>query len=101
MGRNRISILVVCLLGWVLPNLAAADGSVLTLEDAVALALANNRSIEQSALNAGGIADALAAARTQRLPQFKFSSITGTMISRPTITFEKGSFGEYPGIGPI
>ncbi|MDX2154321.1 MAG: TolC family protein [Bryobacteraceae bacterium] len=74
---------------------------MLTLEDAVNLALAHNRSIEQASLSAAGTADAIAAARTQRLPQFSFSSTTGLLLTRPTITFEKGAFGEYPGIGSV
>jgi outer membrane protein TolC len=87
--------LVVC------AAVASAKAGVLTLDEAVNLALAHNRSIEQAALNASGLDDALKAARTQRLPQFKFSSTTGVMLTRPTITFDRGAFGDYPGIGPI
>ena len=88
---------VVC--GWA-PSLAAQSG-LLTLEEAVRVALAHNRSIEQASLSAGGLDDALAAARTQRLPQFKVGTTTGILLTRPTITFEQGAFGEYPGIGPV
>ncbi len=75
--------------------------SELTLDRAVRLALDHNRSIEQASLNSSGTADAIAAAKTQRLPQFKFSTTSGLLLTRPTITFERGAFGEYPGIGPV
>lgn len=85
---------------WPVSGLQAQSG-VLTLENAVNLALAHNRSIEQAGLSAAGAGDAIAAGKAQRLPQFHFSSTTGILLSRPTTTFEKGAFGEYPGIGPI
>jgi len=78
-----------------------AQSGVLTLDDAVSLALAHNRSIEQASLSAGGLVDAIHAAKTQRLPQFKLSSTTGMMLTRPTTSFERGAFGDYPGIGPL
>jgi outer membrane protein len=100
--RPRINI-AYCLLFitcWS-PSALHAQPDVLTLQDAVNLALAQNRSIEQASLSASGAADAIAAAKTQRLPQLKFSSTTGMLLTRPTITFEKGAFGEYPGIGSV
>jgi outer membrane protein TolC len=78
-----------------------AQSEMLTLDDAVRLAVEHNRNIQQASLSAKGMDDAIAAAKTQRLPQFKFSSTTGILLTRPTITFEKGTFGEYPGIGSI
>jgi outer membrane protein len=99
----RKATLVVCAaiaLTGMAQELAAQSG-ILTLEDAVNLALEHNRSIQQAALSASGVDDALKAARTQRLPQFKFSSTAGVMLTRPTITFDRGAFGDYPGIGPI
>jgi outer membrane protein TolC len=89
-------VLVVCA-----ASLAAAEPEVLTLDEAIRLAMEHNRSIEQASLNASGVADALKAARTQRLPQFKVGSTTGLLLTKPTITFDRGAFGEYPGIGPI
>src|SRR5262245_52695330 len=81
--------------------LASAQGQVLTLDDAVRLALDHNRPVEQASLAAKSAAEGIAAARTQRLPSFNLSTTTGMLLTRPTITFEKGAFGEYPGIGPI
>jgi len=102
-SRHRSSTLAIAVLtGACLasPRLAA-QSELLSLDDAVRLALDHNRSIEQASLSVKAADDAIAAVKTQRLPQFKFSTITGMLLSQPTITFEKGAFGEYPGIGPI
>ncbi|HZO51690.1 MAG TPA: TolC family protein [Bryobacteraceae bacterium] len=80
---------------------ALAQSELLTLDEAVRLAVDHNRTIQQTALSAKESDDVIAAAKTQRLPSFKFSSTTGILLTRPTVTFEKGAFGEYPGIGPI
>jgi outer membrane protein TolC len=45
-------------------------GAVLTLEQAVALALQNNRQVQSAALEVGKKTDQAAAARTSRLPSF-------------------------------
>jgi outer membrane protein TolC len=99
---NHKSLLMIAgaSLCWAAPRLAG-QSELLTLADAIRLALEHNRSIEQATLSTKGIDDSITAAKTQRLPYFKFSSTTGMLLTRPTITFEKGAFGEYPGIGPI
>lgn len=78
-----------------------AQSEVLTLDEAVRLALNHNRTIEQSELVARESDDEIAAAKTQRLPSFRFSTTAGMLLTRPTLTFEQGAFGNYPGIGPI
>jgi outer membrane protein TolC len=85
---------------WLTPAIAA-QSDVLTLDDAIRLALDQNRSVGQANLSATGIDHEIAAAKTRRLPSFKFSSTTGMLLTRPTITFEKGAFGDYAGIGPV
>lgn len=80
---------------------AVAQSQLLTLDDAVRMALEQNRSIQQAAIAANAGDDAIRAARTQRLPSFKTSTTSGLLLSRPTVTFERGAFGEYAGLGPI
>ena len=94
------SICLLAAMGWTAFCLRA-QSDLLTLEDAMRLALDHNRSIERAALGARSAEDSITAAKTQRLPVFKFSSTTGILLTQPTITFEKGAFGSYPGIGPI
>ncbi|MFN7934107.1 MAG: TolC family protein [Bryobacteraceae bacterium] len=78
-----------------------AQSDVLTLDQALQLALKHNRAIEQAELGLSEYDDAIHAAKTQKLPSFRFNSTTGMLLTRPTITFEKGAFGEYPGIGSV
>jgi outer membrane protein TolC len=89
------AILLSCSFGW------AAEPEVLSLDDAVRLALDHNRAVAKSALSANALDAQIAAAKTYRLPSFKMSTTTGFLLTQPTLTFEKGAFGSYPGIGPI
>jgi len=78
-----------------------AQHGVLSLEEATRLALDHNRSIQQADLEAKSAGYGIEAARAQRRPSFRFASTTGVLLTRPTVTFERGVFGEYPGIGPL
>ena len=74
---------------------------VLTLDEAVNLALQRNRSIGKSVLEAKEYNDEIAAARTKRWVKFQVSSTTGIMLMQPTLRFDRGAFGDYAGLGPI
>ena len=74
---------------------------VLTLEDAVSLALSNNRLVKNSALEAQKYDFRVSTARTRRLPQFQFAVLGGELMHSFDFTFDKGAFGTYPGVGPI
>lgn len=74
---------------------------VRTLDEAIRLAVDQNRSIQQAMVAASAAGDAIRAARTQRLPSFKTSTTSGMLLSRPTVTFDRGVFGEYAELGPI
>jgi hypothetical protein len=45
--------------------------------------------------------DRMAAARTRRLPEFKFNALGSQLLSSIDYKFEQGMFGNYPGVGPI
>ncbi len=92
---------LICFTCWTGPGFAAPLSETLTLEEAVSLALNHNRSIEQAQLAASEYDLEIAAAKTRRFAQFKLSTTTGIMLMRPTLTFEKGAFGDYPSTGPI
>jgi outer membrane protein TolC len=86
------------------PSSAAEPPAVaepLTLERAVALALARNRSVQNARLEVENAASRVAEARTRRLPSFKISTLVSQPLTRFDFTFEKGVFGDYPGTGPI
>ncbi len=78
-----------------------SSAEALTLEQAVALALSENRQVKSAAIELEKYSDKLAALRTRRLPEFKFSTTASQLLTPMSYTFEKGAFGEYPGTGPI
>src|SRR5262249_37822344 len=45
--------------------------------------------------------DKMAAARTKRLPEIKVTTLASQLLTPISFTFEKGAFGNYPGIGPV
>jgi outer membrane protein len=101
---TRIFQLVVLAALFVSPRMvwcqqAAAD--FLTLEQAIQLALRDNRQVKTAALELDKSEDRLAAARTRRLPEFKFNALGSQLLSSIDFKFEPGVFGNYPGIGPI
>jgi outer membrane protein TolC len=72
-------------------------GETLTLEQAVAIAQANNRQIkiaEQSVLQAN---DEILAARTQRLPQSNFYFLGSKLLTPISFEFEQGILGTVDG----
>ena len=74
---------------------------MLTLEDAVSIALANNRTVMNSGLEAQKYDFQLSSMRSRRLPHFQFSVLGGELLQPFDFTFAKGVFGTYPGTGPI
>lgn len=77
------------------------NAPVLTLEDAVSLALSNNRLVKNSALEAQKFDFRVSTAHSRRLPQFQFAALGGELMHSFDFTFEPGAFGTYPGVGPI
>src|SRR5215475_10166124 len=76
-------------------------GEKLTLEEAIALALRENRQIKNSALEVEKFDFRISAARTHRLPEFKITALGSQLLSSLDFKFEPGVFGNYPNIGPI
>lgn len=74
---------------------------ILTLDEAVTLALQHNRLVKNSALEAQKYDFQVSTARSRRKPQFQFTMLGGELLQPFNFTFPAGSFGTYPGIGPI
>jgi len=74
---------------------------VLTLEDAVSLALQHNRRVAVAALEVQRAERSLEAQKTRKLPTFDVQAIAGGTLTPVRITFPGGSFGTFPAIGPI
>ena len=80
---------------------ATPDVPLLTLDDAVSIALSNNRLVKNSALEAQKYDFQVSTMRSRRLPHFQFSVLGGELLQPFDFTFAKGVFGTYPGIGPL
>ena len=80
---------------------SAQPASVLTIDDAVALALKGNREVQSAALDVDRAREETAALRTKRLPQFQIYALGGVPLTRATATVPVGALGTYPGTGPI
>jgi len=80
---------------------ATQDVPLLTLDDAVSIALSNNRVVKNSVLEAQKYDFQVSTIRSRRLPHFQFSVLGGELLQPFDFTFAKGVFGTYPGTGPI
>jgi outer membrane protein TolC len=79
----------------------AQPTSVLTVDDAVTLALKGNREVQSAALEVDRAREETGALRTKRLPQFQIYALGGVPLTRATATVPTGALGTYPGTGPI
>ena len=74
---------------------------LLRLDEALSLALDNNRQVKISALEAEKSEHQVNVARSKRLPQFRVDALAGSLLRPFDFTFPAGSFGTYPETGPI
>ena len=111
--RGKAHTRYLCLLwscvaaaGWFLaPHSGAQDTNslpdLLTLDEAIQIALAHNRSLSIADLEIDKSRWQLSEFKAKALPSWS-TTATGSMLLTPVaFTFKKGDFGRYPGIGPI
>jgi len=67
----------------------------------VNLAQANNRQVKNAILAAAIDEDQIAEARTYRLPSLNVYALGSQLLTPVDFTFQKGVFGDFPGIGPV
>ena len=80
---------------------APDNAPLLTLDDAVSLALKDNRLVKNTALEVEKFTFQVNTARSRRLPQFQFNMLGGELLHSFDFSFPAGSWGTYPGIGPL
>jgi len=80
---------------------AASSSPVLTLDEAVKAAEANNRDIRIAHLEREKALNQVRVARTYRWPSFSLTALGTQPLTRLGLTFERGALGVFPGIGPI
>lgn len=91
---------------WLAPLSALAQQSappveMLTLEQAITLALRDNPATQRATLEVSKNADQLAAARTRLRPAFDVNLLVSQPLTRLDFAFAKGVFGNYPNVGPL
>jgi len=92
---------LIVFLAVILTAAAASAQTVLTLDEAIAIGLANNRSVANAALQVDKAGDDVAVARSKRLPSFKIETQASQLLRPIDLTFSKGAFGNIPGVGPV
>lgn len=73
----------------------------LTLEDAIAQAVANNSNLKTADLEIHRAANDLAANRTRRFANTQIVALGAQLLTKPSVTFQRGSLGDYTATGPI
>ncbi len=94
-----VRILVTLLLLWSGATFAQepADVPLLTLDAAVQLAIANNRSLQIARLETDKAKWSIESAKTKRLPSFNTYAFGSGLLTPFAFTFEQGVFGEVNG----
>jgi outer membrane protein TolC len=80
---------------------SAQTRSTLSLDEAIAIASANNLTLQNAAMQVEKAEHDVAIARTRRMPSFSIESQASQLLTPVDISFPRGAFGDYPGIGPI
>src|SRR4030095_14785354 len=80
---------------------STAPLETLTVDQAVRYALEKNPTLRTAELEVDKAGDDLSAFRTRRLPSIKWTTLGGQLLTQPSVTFDQGGVGTYPGVGPI
>ncbi len=80
---------------------SAQSGSTLSLDEAIGIAIANNLTLQNAAMQVEKAEHDVAIARTRRMPSFSIETQASQLLTPVDISFPRGAFGDYPGIGPI
>ncbi len=80
---------------------AGASAPVLTLDEALAIALASNVNVVNAELAVKKASASVGASKTSRLPSFTLDGITTYSFTKQGYTIPGGSLGNFPIIGPI
>jgi len=98
-------VVILLMVGNLLPvkgqQNASTSAETLTLEQAIALGLKDNRQAKNADIEVNKYTDKIAETRTLRLPSFTFNALASQLITPLDFKFEKGVFGDIPGTGPI
>ncbi len=77
------------------------EAQLLTLNDAVALAVKENRNVQITTLDVAKASEVVAETKTNRLPQLSAYILGGESLTPIDFTIPKAALGVYPTVGPI
>jgi outer membrane protein len=95
--RNNLGLLLAA----IFCSTVSQAAETLNLEQAIALALDNNRGIRTSAIDIEKAKDRLAATRTRQFPAFSVYMLGAQQLRSFDFTLEKGVLGAYEATGPM
>ncbi len=72
----------------------------LSLDEATAMALARNRTLQSATLEIEKAEQDVANARSRRYPAFSLETQVAQLLTPVSVTFPAGAFGDYAGTGP-
>ena len=79
----------------------ASGTPVLTVDEAVTAALANNRNVKTASLNLDATREQFLAAKTKRLPAFSTYVFGAELLTDVSFVIKKGQLGTFDATGPI
>ena len=101
MIRHTPLFLAIGCLIFMLPTSTWCQENVLTLDQAVAIAIENNRPLKNATLEVARAGEKTAAAGTARLPALNLFGASGSLLTSTHFQFNQGSLGTLPGVGPV
>src|SRR5262245_12456099 len=96
--RSTTSILALAAAAFSLQPAAVAE--MLSLDEAINIALGQNRGLQRSAMDVDKAKDQLEANKTRQYPSFSLYALGAQQLRSFDYTLEKGVLGEYDG-GPL
>ncbi len=103
----KLKLLFICVViamlspGVVNGQEATPTNHLLSLEEAIQLALGNNRSFQIASLDVDKSKWQVAEFKTKRLPSLSGTILGSELLNEVSFTFKEGAFGTFPSTGPI
>jgi outer membrane protein len=98
---GRVAAVIALSTAFMMAQDAATTPRLLSLDEAIQLAIANNRSLKIASLEVDKSKWQLAEFKTKRLPSLSGSVLGSQLLTELSFTFPTGAFGNFPGTGPI
>src|SRR5215475_14584623 len=101
--RNKLFITLAIFASLLAQQTLAQESEprILTLDEAIHLAVSNNRSLKITSLEVDKSKWQIAETKTKRLPSFSVTVLGSQLLNEVSFNFPAGSFGNLPGVGPF